>query len=436
MSRKSDLGPLPMNWRDVFQSLFNLQQSINEKQQGSDESSSRSDLSKKQTNLLSSLSCGRLIRCGQLCTHHNRDIIGNPAVIINLRYSNDAEEAYHPSLLDDENVTLYHIPAENSLEKYNTGNRAVAKWIASGLRTIQNLSSSRHPNTTTPILIHCRSGRDRTGVLIAALLLALGIDASLIKSEFLLSTGSEERYIDQAIQGLIGLRNHNITDCKDMHQLPWLRGVDVNQLRNALLLSEQNCNHVEANSMDTELLYLRQQNQILEQRIMPLLETKTKRDYQNNTIIQQEEKTEAETILLHRINDISARQIFLFSLKRNVLLEEEYHLKSSNDDDDDDIPNVLIFSAARCKLSKRIAIAHARRGWSFKLLYQYKEAVLDFETAVREAEELSHQIMNAKTTESNNDGKSGDINQMDDQIICKWKVQIKILSKLVDSEIE
>jgi len=41
-----------------------------------------------------------------------------------------------------------------------------------------------------PVLIHCRSGKDRTGVVIAAILTILGVEAETIIEEFLLSKGT------------------------------------------------------------------------------------------------------------------------------------------------------------------------------------------------------------------------------------------------------
>jgi len=403
MSRTSDLGPLPMNWRDAFQTLYNLQTKTEQKEENTSPS-----LTKRQRDMkLLSLSCGRLIRCGQLCPHHDRETIGNPGVIINLRYSNDAERSYHPSLLDSKYVQLYHVPAENSLEKYDTSNREVAKWIASGLRRIQD--APQH----APILVHCRSGKDRTGVLVAAALLAIGIEASLVKSEFLISTGTEERWIDQAIQGLIGKGSRKINDC-DLNRLPWLRGVDVPKLRCVLTRGPLNDDDDDVKEgsiswstavIDAELPYLRQQNHVFEQHVKPFLEQKKGL---------QQENTDIETILLCRINDISARQIFLLSLKRDIVCEERQ--KSDSE--------LLTSSPARSKISKKLAMSYARRGWSFKLMHQYKEALLDFTAAVREAEEI--------TSEINNGDNSNGGERFEDDLLYKWNTQIKLLAGLVD----
>lgn len=47
-----------------------------------------------------------------------------------------------------------------------------------------------------PVLIHCRSGKDRTGVVVAALLTILGVERDAIVEEFLLSKGAMREMID------------------------------------------------------------------------------------------------------------------------------------------------------------------------------------------------------------------------------------------------
>ena len=54
-----------------------------------------------------------------------------------------------------------------------------------------------------PVLIHCTSGKDRTGIVVAALLLVLGVPEELIIEEYLLSDGEvRARWIEQAIKGI------------------------------------------------------------------------------------------------------------------------------------------------------------------------------------------------------------------------------------------
>ena len=42
---------------------------------------------------------------------------------------------------------------------------------------------------STPILVHCKSGKDRTGILIAALLVLLGLSDDEIIGDYMLSEG-------------------------------------------------------------------------------------------------------------------------------------------------------------------------------------------------------------------------------------------------------
>ena len=54
-----------------------------------------------------------------------------------------------------------------------------------------------------PILVHCASGKDRTGVVVAVLLLTLGAPREVIVEEYLLSDGGVERaWIEQALDGV------------------------------------------------------------------------------------------------------------------------------------------------------------------------------------------------------------------------------------------
>lgn len=54
-----------------------------------------------------------------------------------------------------------------------------------------------------PVFIHCTSGKDRTGVIIAALLTLLDIPQDIIIEEYLLSEGKIRRdWIEQALNGI------------------------------------------------------------------------------------------------------------------------------------------------------------------------------------------------------------------------------------------
>lgn len=132
------------------------------------------------------LPIGRLLRGGRLDTLTSLDDLGNPKTILNLRRGPD------PAHLG---VARLHVPAPDHLENYNTELRRVADWVRSAVRSLTA------EQTAWPVYIHCTSGRDRTGVVIAAVLLALDVPTHVVVDEYLLSEGSDRTLIQRAIQG-------------------------------------------------------------------------------------------------------------------------------------------------------------------------------------------------------------------------------------------
>ena len=62
------------------------------------------------------------------------------------------------------------------------------------------------PTLRYPVLVHCLSGKDRTGIVIAALLLICGVDRAVIAEEYLLSDGEvDEALINRALNGMENL---------------------------------------------------------------------------------------------------------------------------------------------------------------------------------------------------------------------------------------
>lgn len=85
----------------------------------------------------------------------------------------------------------------NKIEKYDTSQNEVKRWLNQILQTFEN------PDLKFPILVHCLSGKDRTGIVIASILLVLGIDESAIRQEYLLSEGEvKEEWISKSIEGI------------------------------------------------------------------------------------------------------------------------------------------------------------------------------------------------------------------------------------------
>jgi hypothetical protein len=73
------------------------------------------------------------------------------------------------------------------------------------------------------IQVHCRFGRDRTGIIVAAILAAVGIPRDLITEEFMISTEA---------------KIEDITACLDpifkVGPAKFFRGIDVGKLRAVL----------------------------------------------------------------------------------------------------------------------------------------------------------------------------------------------------------
>jgi hypothetical protein len=62
-------------------------------------------------------------------------------------------------------------------------------------------SSSALPRLNMPLILHCLSGKDRTGVLVASILTILGVPPLLIVTEFMMSMNAKLEHIQSAING-------------------------------------------------------------------------------------------------------------------------------------------------------------------------------------------------------------------------------------------
>lgn len=136
---------------------------------------------------VSPIPAGRLFRGGRIDTLSRPEDIGLAETIVNLRSGTD------PSHLG---AAVVHIPAPNDLENYETQARRVSRWIR------QVLTALASDETRWPVYIHCTSGRDRTGVVVAAALLVMGVPRDIVIEEYLLSEGASRSLITQAIEGL------------------------------------------------------------------------------------------------------------------------------------------------------------------------------------------------------------------------------------------
>ncbi len=134
------------------------------------------------------LPVNKLFRGGKTDFVKDSNEIGSPKTIINLRQGQDQV---------DFGVTYHHFPLANKVEKYHTEQQEVRKWLNSIVKLFEQ------EDLQYPVLIHCLSGKDRTGIAVAALLLIAGVSPEIIVQEYLLSEGAvSEALIHAALQGM------------------------------------------------------------------------------------------------------------------------------------------------------------------------------------------------------------------------------------------
>lgn len=81
--------------------------------------------------------------------------------------------------------------------------RALPNWMAPRIRGLFECIATEH----TPVVIHCAAGKDRTGVAVAVLLAALGVERDTILEDYLLTNevGNFERFIAARSSAHLGL---------------------------------------------------------------------------------------------------------------------------------------------------------------------------------------------------------------------------------------
>ncbi|UZR96086.1 tyrosine-protein phosphatase [Chondrinema litorale] len=131
---------------------------------------------------------GKFYRGGSIDYVKEHKEIAQVHTIINLRNRADYTEF---------DADYFHFPMENKVEKYDTTQKEVRVWLNNVIKTFEN------PTLRYPVLIHCLSGKDRTGIVVAALLLIMGISKEVVEEEYLLSEGEvQSSLIQQAISGI------------------------------------------------------------------------------------------------------------------------------------------------------------------------------------------------------------------------------------------
>ena len=131
---------------------------------------------------------GVLLRSGKLDAGTRRADIGGARTVVHLRMHPDAPV---------DGARMVQVATSNDLEKYDTANREVRAWLVRALAVIIEA------NTDVPVLYHCASGKDRTGILVAVALVAVGLPRSIAVDEYALSDGASDRtLIESALAGV------------------------------------------------------------------------------------------------------------------------------------------------------------------------------------------------------------------------------------------
>jgi protein-tyrosine phosphatase len=138
---------------------------------------------------VSPIPAGRLLRGGRFDLMTTAGDLGSPGTLLNLRRGPD------PGHL--RGIKHVHVAAEDDIENYETRQRRVRSWLGKALAVLAT------PELAWPVYVHCTSGRDRTGVVIAAALLAIGVPRQVVAEEYMLSDGADPGAIDRAMDGIL-----------------------------------------------------------------------------------------------------------------------------------------------------------------------------------------------------------------------------------------
>jgi protein-tyrosine phosphatase len=149
----------------------------------------------------------RLLRGGAVKWLQDLAAIGHPRTIFCLQGSADEQQ---PA------VCNHHFPIANDIEKYDTSRSEVRTWLRGIVRTVESGAIE------FPLYVHCLSGRDRTGIVVAALLKICGAQDEHIVEEYQLSVGAESpEPIRLALAGMGDLTTY-------------FKGVDLDRVRAVL----------------------------------------------------------------------------------------------------------------------------------------------------------------------------------------------------------
>ncbi len=151
--------------------------------------------------------------------------IGNPRTILNLRKQLDNESQFmqEPS---ERRPVMIQVAKDKDLESYNVHERDTQKWILSVVKLFESTDTIRYP-----VLIHCASGKDRTGVIVACLLLICGMDRSVIELDFASSKGLSSEHVTLMKRAIDHMLKKGLPS--------YFRGVALDKIRHNLLSQSQ-----------------------------------------------------------------------------------------------------------------------------------------------------------------------------------------------------
>lgn len=120
-------------------------------------------------------------------TYNTRSLGGAQTIITLSRSAPDVSSITTP---------LVHVmvPATKGVECYDTSQQEVRRWLQKVLSAICC--------AIPPVLVHCKAGRDRTGVVVAVCLLALGVDEGRVREDYLISLKPEVELFELMIGGI------------------------------------------------------------------------------------------------------------------------------------------------------------------------------------------------------------------------------------------
>jgi len=156
---------------------------------------------------------GRVFRGGSI-DFCNPSVLRNPKTVINLTMGPDN---LNTELFTKHKAKYIQHALPNNIDKYHTHLREVRGWLNDVFVTLSTLTEN-----DLPILFHCRAGKDRTGIVVAALLIVLGFPTDIVYEEFLLSPGATRADIEAAMAPIV----------KDPKR--FYRKVNIDKLRNFL----------------------------------------------------------------------------------------------------------------------------------------------------------------------------------------------------------